>query len=84
VTVHAVCCCVVRSYDAATGFLRPSTYTLNGKQHDNMTLINLALRVFGPMREESLTLLLLGFQTLCCATALSMRYHLGSYLYGSL
>ncbi len=49
-----------------------------------MTLINLALRVFGPMREESLTLLLLGFQALCCATALSMRYHLGSYLYGAL
>lgn len=68
-------------FDPATGFLKPSTYTANGKEYPNMTLINLALVWFGPMRERSLTLLLLTFQAACCALALYLRLVVGSSLY---
>lgn len=51
--------------DVKIGKLRPSP---------NLTVINLALRYFGPMSERDLVNLLLGFQALCGFAALSIRY----------
>ncbi len=75
---------MVARFDAESGKLRPSTFTLNGKQYSNMTLINLALRELGPMNEGTLTLLLLCFQAVCCVCALVLRYHVSFQLYGTL
>ena len=46
---------------------------------NNLTLINLILRVTGPMREDSLTLVLLGVQVAC-----SLRYPLAYLLYAEI
>ena len=47
----------------------------------NMTIINLALHLCGPMREERLTLALLGLQAACSALALLVRYQLAYLVY---
>lgn len=71
-----------RSYDAETGLLHPSTFVdKHGVKRDNLTLICLALRLFGPMREQQLTRLLLGFQILCGVLALFIRYRLAALVY---
>lgn len=54
-----------------TGFLEPSR---NAQGHMNMTLINLFLKIFGPMNERNLCLSLLVFQVISTAIALSIRY----------
>eukprot|EP01055_Gregarina_sp_Pseudo9_P005132 Gregarina_sp_Pseudo_9__5131@NODE_540_length_2608_cov_12_461269_g510_i0_p1_GENE_NODE_540_length_2608_cov_12_461269_g510_i0NODE_540_length_2608_cov_12_461269_g510_i0_p1_ORF_typecomplete_len412_score70_79Glycos_transf_4/PF00953_21/0_41Glycos_transf_4/PF00953_21/1e42Mtp/PF03821_16/6_7e02Mtp/PF03821_16/7_4e02Mtp/PF03821_16/0_074_NODE_540_length_2608_cov_12_461269_g510_i0371272 len=51
--------------DSKTGKLQPSP---------NLTVINLALRLFGPLGERELVNLLLGFQFLCGVCALLVRY----------
>lgn len=57
-------------YDTNTGLLRHSP---------NLTLINLTLYVFGPMRENHLCIALLAFQALCCALGLVLRYRVFAY-----
>mmetsp|Transcript_39759 Transcript_39759/g.66701 ORF Transcript_39759/g.66701 Transcript_39759/m.66701 type:complete len:404 (-) Transcript_39759:678-1889(-) len=42
----------------------------------NMNLVNLALRITGPMKEERLTVVLLAFQVVCCAAGFGIRYTL--------
>lgn len=56
-------------------------YSVDGKEYPNMTLINWVLNRFGPMRERTLTLVLLAFQLVCCGLALYFRLVLGSQLY---
>ena len=51
---------------------------------NNLTLINFALNVFGPMHERSLTLVLLAFQVLCSGLAFGIRYPLAKLFYGEI
>ena len=51
---------------------------------NNLTIINLILRVTGPMREQSLTLVLLGVQVVCSLLAFTIRYPLAFLLYGEI
>ena len=44
------------------------------ERRGQMTLINLVLRVWGPMREDQLCRVLLGFQGVCCVGGLVARY----------
>ena len=46
-----------------------------------LNLVNLALRVFGPMTERNLCILQLGFQFICCFLGLCIRYGLTGLLY---
>jgi len=48
---------------------------------NNMTLINLLLKVVGPMHERNLTLLLLLLQILGSAVTFSIRYQLVRLFY---
>lgn len=48
---------------------------------NNMTLINLLLKVFGPMHERNLTLLLLLLQVVGSAVTFSIRYQLVRLFY---
>ena len=47
----------------------------------NLTLINMFLVVFGPMKERSLATSLLAFQALCSCAGFAIRYGLPMYLY---
>lgn len=49
----------------------------------NLTLLNAALALFGPMHEKTLTNVLLGFQILWSALALAIRYKGAALIYGS-
>ena len=51
---------------------------------NNLTIINLILRVTGPMREQTLTLVLLGVQVFCSLLAFTIRYPLAFLLYGEI
>lgn len=53
------------SFDPATGKLHATP---------NWNLVNLALRLFGPMGEQKLCLVLLAFQSLCCGAAFLVRH----------
>jgi UDP-N-acetylglucosamine--dolichyl-phosphate N-acetylglucosaminephosphotransferase len=44
-------------------------------QHDNLTLINLMLRLLGPMHERTATNILLALQVACCTFGLLLRYY---------
>ena len=48
----------------ATGLLEPSTVAV-GDPRPNMTLICLAMRIFGPLHERTLCVVLLAFQFAC-------------------
>ena len=48
---------------------------------DNMTLINLVLRLTGPMHERTTANLLLFLQVVCCALGLLLRYHWSPQVY---
>lgn len=50
---------------------------------NNFTIINLAILLRGPMREDNLTKLLLAFQVLCSCIAFTIRYPLARYFYES-
>ena len=68
------------------GFLHVRERVENGVQYtevNNMTLINLALKFFGPMREDRLTLLLLGVQCLNSLLAFGVRFGLAKLVYDS-
>ncbi|VDL39608.1 unnamed protein product [Hymenolepis diminuta] len=49
---------------------------------DNLTVINLFLRLAGPMAESRVTTYLLVIQVLCSCLAFGIRYPLAQYLYG--
>jgi len=49
---------------------------------NNLTLINLILKMFGPMHERTLTLVLLAIQIFCSAIAFCIRYPLAFLLFG--
>ena len=49
---------------------------------NNLTLINLVLKICGPMHERSLTVILLIFQIVCSCVAFSIRYQLALLFYG--
>ena len=51
-------------------------------EFNNLTIINLALKLFGPLHERSLTCILLGFQILCSCVAFFIRYQLALWFYG--
>ncbi len=70
------------AFDVRDGLRRPSQFVHNGKTYDNMTLINLVLRICGPMTEETLTTVLIALQVACCVLGFFIRYHYGpTYLY---
>ena len=48
---------------------------------NNLTIINLVLYAFGPMKEWKLTSILLLFQCVCSSAALLVRYKLAGLLY---
>ena len=70
------------NYDCKTNTMFPSTFTIenkdkkNNKVFINHTLINLCLKIFGPIKEENLCFILLLFQVLCCSIGLFFRYNL--------
>ncbi len=69
-------------FNAATGKMEPSKVRLDEKNEIvNMTLINLCLRICGPMSEERLCTTLLALQTLCCALGLYVRYFLAQMIF---
>ena len=51
---------------------------------NNLTIINLILRVTGPMKEQTLTMVLLGVQVFCSLLAFTIRYPLAFLLYGEI
>ena len=51
------------------------------RRYDNMTLINLVLRVMGPMHERTTTNVLLLLQVVCCALGLLLRYYWSPQVY---
>ena len=66
------------------GFLHVREHVENDVKYtevNNMTLINLALKFFGPMHEERLTLLLLGVQCLNSLLAFGIRFGLAQLVY---
>jgi UDP-N-acetylglucosamine--dolichyl-phosphate N-acetylglucosaminephosphotransferase len=58
----------------------PAQQTLP-KRYDNLTLINLMLRILGPMHERSATNVLLLLQIVSCSIGLLVRYRLGPSLF---
>lgn len=48
---------------------------------NNFTIINFAINVCGPIHEQKLTNILIGFQILCSLVAFSIRYPLAKYFY---
>jgi len=73
-------------FNPKTGLMEPSTFECKPNQYKwlkkrrddtevaNMTVINLALQIFGPMSERSLCVILLGGQIVSCAIGLFIRY----------
>ncbi len=49
---------------------------------NNLTLINFLLKIFGPLHERTLTILLLTLQVLCSLLAFVIRYPLALLFYG--
>uniref|UniRef100_A0A914VW94 UDP-N-acetylglucosamine--dolichyl-phosphate N-acetylglucosaminephosphotransferase n=1 Tax=Plectus sambesii TaxID=2011161 RepID=A0A914VW94_9BILA len=48
---------------------------------NNLTLINLCLKLFGSMHERSLTILLLSIQAFCSCVAFFIRFYMASLVY---
>jgi len=82
-------------YNPDTGLMEYSTFTCkpheykwlkigvskDGTEVANMTMINMALQIFGPMNERTLCVLLLGFQVLSCTFGFIVRYRLAQVLF---
>lgn len=62
----------IPTFNPRTGKLEPTP---------NFTLLNIALRIFGPMHEKHLCVLLLTFQTLCSVFGFFVRYYVASYFF---
>ena len=60
-------------------------YTEDNEEYlecNNLTLINFVLKVFGPLHEKSLTIVILLFQVMCSCLAFVIRYPLAKLFYG--
>ena len=80
-------------FDPVTAKMHPSTFPCkanellwlkrnpNDTECANMTVINLALQLFGPMTERCLCLFLLGFQVFSCAFGLFLRYYIAQFFF---
>ena len=53
-------------------------------EYNNLTIINLLLKVLGPLQERDLTLLLLLLQVACSALAFTIRYPLAYFFFGEI
>jgi UDP-N-acetylglucosamine--dolichyl-phosphate N-acetylglucosaminephosphotransferase len=87
------------AFNPSTGLMEPSTFecksneyiwlkTLNKLDHKteripNMTVINMALSIVGPMSERNLCSLLLGLQLICCGFGFFMRYYIAEFFFDS-
>ena len=74
----------------ANGLRVPSTFAIPDPSNpskvivkDNMTLINLVLKFTGPIREETLTYILLLLQAIVCTIGFVSRYYAAEVLYGT-
>lgn len=56
----------------------------NYVKFNNLTLINFMLKLFGPLHERTLTIVLLAFQILCSCLAFTIRYPLALLFYGEI
>lgn len=70
--------------DEASGLMVPSQYEVeraDGSKvsRDNMTLICIVLRLFGPLSEASLVRLLLLLQVVACMAGIWLRFYLSPY-----
>ena len=79
---------VFSDVDPKTGLMRASCLndrkkiTEDGEyNYHNLTLINLVLQIFGPMREDKLCIYLLILQIFCCGLGLMVRYGVAGYIY---
>eukprot|EP00949_MAST-11_sp_MAST-11-sp1_P002450 g2450.t1 len=68
------------NFNRKTGLMEPSCVA-PGDPRTNMTLINAVLRVFGPMKEQTLCIVLVALQVGTCAAGLAGRYMLAEILY---
>lgn len=70
-------------FNARTGMMEPSKIKRGKGKTEmvNMTLINLLLQTLGPMNEQHLCIVLLMFQTTCCALGLFFRYNLAQLIF---
>lgn len=69
-------------FNASTGKMEPSKVLMKGnKEIINMTLLNFFLLMCGPMSEERLCIILLAFQSFCCALGLYFRYFLAQIIF---
>ena len=50
---------------------------------NNLTIINFAINILGPIHEQKLTYILIGFQIFCSLVAFAIRYPLAKYFYES-
>ncbi|EFC47309.1 predicted protein [Naegleria gruberi] len=62
----------IPKFNQATGKLESSK---------NWTLLNLILEITGPMKESTLTIIMVIFQVTCCAIGFFIRYRLSTYYY---
>ena len=85
------------AFNVSTGLMEPSTFdckpgqyfwlkSLNRINHKaeripNMTVINMALSIMGPMSERDLCSLLLGLQLISCAFGFFMRYYVAEFFF---
>lgn len=85
------------AFNPSTGLMEPSTFECGPDQHrwlkslnrldpkavriPNMTVINMALSVFGPMSERNLCCFLLGLQVIGCAFGFFMRYYVAEFFF---
>ena len=79
------------AFNAKTGLLEPSRVPADPAKPSanraeggcpNLTVMNLSLVVFGPMRERTLCVLLMFYQVACCALVFVIRYPLAEQFYG--
>lgn len=80
-------------FDPETGKMHPSTFPCKASELQwlkrrstdtecaNMTVINLALQILGPMSERYLCLILLGLQLFSCAFGLFVRYYVAQFFF---
>jgi UDP-N-acetylglucosamine--dolichyl-phosphate N-acetylglucosaminephosphotransferase len=73
-------------YDPERDVLVASTFTMKTASGDeakytNFTLINIVLRVFGPMHERTAVNVLLALQIISCAAGLFIRYSVSQFVY---
>ena len=71
----------------SVGLLRTRTFSRDGEEWvecNNLTLINLVLKLCGPMHERTLTVLLLVIQVACSVVAFAIRYPLAFLFYGEI